>query len=119
MKIMEVYSLTYQERKIKLKPDQLTIKLIGKIFSLFPDSIILLSPEDGTVETPDESGIFTGLDEFTEYEVDGEPASVRPLVQGQSSSAVSSMTINSSTSNVVKKCNPVSKRAKFFEKKSI
>ena len=117
---MEVYSLTYQERKIKLKPDQLTIKLIGKIFSLFPDSIIiLLSPEDGTVETSVESGIFTGLDEFTEYEVDGEPASVRPLVQGQSYSAVSSMTINSSTSNVVKKCNPVSKRAKFFEKKSI
>ena len=106
MKIMEVYSLTYQERKIKLKPDHLTIKLIGKIFSLFPDSIILLSPEDGTVETPDESGIFTGLDEFTEYEVDGEPASVSPLVQGQSSSAVSSMTINSSTSNVVNKMQP-------------
>ena len=101
---MEVYSLTYQERKIKLKPDQLTIKLIGQIFSLFPDSIILWSPEDGTVETPDESGIFNGLDEFTEYEVEGEPASVRPLAQGQSS-----MSINFNASNLVKKCNPVLK----------
>ena len=55
---MEVYSLTCQERKIKLKPDQLTIKLIGQIFSLLPDSIILLSREDGTVETPDELGIL-------------------------------------------------------------
>ena len=94
---MEIYSLTYQERKIKLKPDQLTIKLIGQIVSLFPDSIILLSPEDGTVETPDESGIFNGLDEFTKYKVEGEPASVRPLAQGQSS-----MYINSNTSNLVR-----------------
>ena len=73
------------------------------MFSLFPDIIILLSPEDRTAETPDESPIFTGLEEFTEYEVERGPASLKPLVQGQSSSAVSSMT---STSNVVKKRNP-------------
>ena len=64
--------LCYGERKLKLRSGQLTTATIGKVFHLFPDSIVLIST-DGALETPDDTGTFY-LDD-TEYIVDGDTTS--------------------------------------------
>jgi hypothetical protein len=53
-----------------MKEDQLNVRNIGQVFGLFPDSIYLISAEDGSVETPSERGIFNLLS-YLSYEVLG------------------------------------------------
>ena len=52
------YVLKYGERKIKFKYHQLTVKWIGKLFGLYPESILLFTKADGELEVPDDSGNF-------------------------------------------------------------
>ena len=55
----------------KLKESQLTAHLIGKIFNVFLDSIVLVA-SDGTIEVPDKHGCFSGLHTYMDYEVQGD-----------------------------------------------
>lgn len=84
---LSAFYLTNQGRKMKLKKDQLSTKWIGKIFSLFPDSILLIS-EDGDVETPDDSGFFTSLIEYFNYEVQGQSILTSPSSTDVTTSAL-------------------------------
>lgn len=52
------YVLKYGERKIKFKYHQLTLKWIGKLFGLYPESILLFTEADGELEVPVDSGNF-------------------------------------------------------------
>lgn len=53
------YLLQYRERRIKFKLHQLTVKLIGKLFGLYPESIILYTDgNDGEQKVPDDDGRF-------------------------------------------------------------
>ena len=56
----ESYTLRFGDRKIKLRDGQLSAKTIGKVFNLFPDSVILLE-KNGMVETPNSSGFSSFL----------------------------------------------------------
>ena len=63
---MEEYSLYNVERdgkSLKLKPRQLNVSVVSKLFCLFPKSIVLVS-DVGYVETPDEDGDFIGVDDL-------------------------------------------------------
>ncbi len=65
--------VSFQGKQVKLKDSQLCTRIIGKVFGVYPDSVILVG-DDGTVEVPDEQGNFTDLSSFTDYEVQGESA---------------------------------------------
>lgn len=67
-------TLCYGERKLKLRSGQLTTATIGKVFHLFPDSIVLIST-DGALETPDDTGTFFLDDICGEYIVEGDTTS--------------------------------------------
>ena len=64
------FSISYKGKTVKLKETQLDAKFIGKLFNVYPDSVLLLS-DDGTVEGPDENGRFR-LEDYLEYELQGE-----------------------------------------------
>ena len=55
----------------KLKPGQLNQRVLGKIFNLFPDSILLVS-DDGSVETADDHGNFVDVDDFPIWTCSGD-----------------------------------------------
>lgn len=65
------YKLERAGKIRKMKLVQITTRWIGKVFNVFPDSIILVA-DDGTIEVPDESGSFTGLLSYMPYEVQGD-----------------------------------------------
>ena len=78
---MEEYKLYNVERdgkSLKLKPRQLNIAVLSKLFHLFPESIVLVS-DDGYVETPDEDGDFIGVDDLPTWTVSGD--STKPTTQ--------------------------------------
>uniref|UniRef100_A0A1X7T8I2 Uncharacterized protein n=1 Tax=Amphimedon queenslandica TaxID=400682 RepID=A0A1X7T8I2_AMPQE len=62
------YNLTHNGTFMKLKEEQLTKKWIGRIFQVFPDSVVLIS-EDGEVETPDPSTGRFKLHRYADYNV--------------------------------------------------
>ena len=57
---LDLFVLEFGNKTRKLKESQLTAQLIGKIFNVFPDSIVLIA-SDGTIEVPDEPGCSSGL----------------------------------------------------------
>ena len=68
-----MYSLKHEDRTVKLKKEQLSVRIIGQVFKLFPDSILLCG-EDGTIETSTSTeGTFDNLDQNKIYEVQGVP----------------------------------------------
>ena len=58
-------------KSLKLKPRQLNIAVLSKLFNLFPESIVLVS-DDGYVGTPDEDGDFIGVDDLPTWTVSGD-----------------------------------------------
>ena len=67
---MSLYTIYNNDRRIKVKPDQLNRQSLGQAFGLFPKSVYLIS-EDGELETADECGVFVDLRSFIKYEVRG------------------------------------------------
>ena len=67
----KLFTLEYCGKSRRLKEFQLTTYWIGKIFNVFPDSIVLVGSDD-TTEVPDETGQFTLLSQYLEYEVQGD-----------------------------------------------
>ena len=57
MSFDEQYSLRNDKLSVKLRESQMSASTIGKIFNVFPQSIVLIS-DDGSVATPDASGVF-------------------------------------------------------------
>lgn len=55
-----------------MKKEQLTS---GHVFRIFPDSIVLIAEEEGTIETADDQGNFD-LKTYFSYEVRGESLAV-------------------------------------------
>ena len=51
-------SIEMDGRKMKIRDDQVTTSLLGKVFCLLPDSVVLLS-DTGEVEIPTDGGYFT------------------------------------------------------------
>ncbi len=80
-----IYYLSFQGKQVKMKDSQLSTKWIGKVFGLYPDSIILVGDDD-TIEIPDEYGSFTGLKRFTDYEVQGDSTKLPISPSGSGSS---------------------------------
>ena len=54
-----------------MKESEMTMKMIGKVFGLFPDSAILIGDNE-TVETPDDKGVFSEVLQLVEYEAHGD-----------------------------------------------
>ena len=73
-------SVTFGEKKIKLKAEQISTTILGTIFNLIPETIFLLSTE-GDVSTPDDSGQFL-INSSLEWECHGTHKSTQ--VQGGS-----------------------------------
>ena len=71
----ELYTLRNDKLSVKLRESQMTASTIGKIFNVFPQSIVLVS-DDGNVATPDGSGVFSFLDLSyeTSWTVNGDPS---------------------------------------------
>ena len=59
-------------KKVKMREEQITTGLLGKVFRLLPDSIILCT-EDGELESPDEYRKFSSLLSYKTYACIGEP----------------------------------------------
>lgn len=57
-------SIEMEGRKMKMKNDQISILLLGKVFLLMPDSIVSFS-EDGEVESPLEDTFLSLLKKYT------------------------------------------------------
>ena len=55
---MAYYNLYNDNRKIKMKEEQLNLKTIAKIFGFFPDSVSLINEHNDAMETANETGIF-------------------------------------------------------------
>ena len=93
---MEEYRLYNVERdgkSLKLKPRQLNVAVLSKLFYLFPESIVPVS-DDGYVETLDEDGDFVGVDDLPTWTVSGDstkptpqpvttPYAYQPIVKGK------------------------------------
>ncbi|XP_064404016.1 uncharacterized protein LOC135349419 [Halichondria panicea] len=77
-----LYTIEKDGKTVKLKPSQLTTQVIGKVFGLFPDSIILIS-DDGFVETPDHEGKFLDVDDLSKWVVNGDSLKADGLPQDQ------------------------------------
>ena len=71
---MSVYMLKHVGMNCRLREAQLTTYWIGKIFGIFPDSIVLVA-SDETIEVPDENGFFT-LESYLDYEVQDESINI-------------------------------------------
>ncbi len=67
----KIYKVEGDGKTLKLKPGQLKISVLAKLFHLFPESIILIS-EDGCVETPDDNGDFLEVNDFHTWSATGE-----------------------------------------------
>ena len=71
---MAYFTLEYEGRTLQMRPGQLSVANIAKTFRLIPDTIILVS-ERGTVAIPDgEDGIFSDIDSFDVWKVEGDKA---------------------------------------------
>ena len=57
----EQYSLRNDNLSVMLRESQMSASTIGKIFNVFPQSIVLIG-DDGNVATPDASREFSCLD---------------------------------------------------------
>ena len=68
---MAYFNLYNDNRKIKMKEEQLNLKTIAQIFGFFPDSVFLIDERNDAVETADETGIFY-LEKSVKYKVYGE-----------------------------------------------
>ena len=68
---LDLFVLEFGNKTQKLKESQLTAQLIGKIFNVFPDSIVLVA-SDGKIEVPDERGCSSGLHNYMDYVVQGD-----------------------------------------------
>ena len=75
-----LFTLEYCGKSRRLKEFQLTTYWIGKSFNIFPDSIVLVG-SDGTTEVPDETGQFTLLSQYLEYEVQGDSSTTEGNVE--------------------------------------
>ena len=59
-------------RKLSLRADQVNVKNLSKLSRIIPDTMYLLSEDDGHVSLPDpESGRFDGLACFRTWRVSG------------------------------------------------
>lgn len=71
-----MYDITCEKagslRKFSLRAEQITVKNLAKLTSIKPDTMYLLSEEDGYVALPDQdSGRFHGLACFRTWRVSG------------------------------------------------
>jgi hypothetical protein len=76
-------SVTYEGRSLQMRPDQLTVEVLSKVFRLIPQTMLLVS-DVGTIATADE-GVFTNVDAVYTWTVEGDRVTV---VGNSSSSAV-------------------------------
>ena len=74
--------IQFEARKLQIRPENLTVKSLAKIFHIVPETVILISAE-GTVSVPDDEGKFGSLTESSLWTVEGDPSSF-----GQSGSKV-------------------------------
>ena len=82
-------TLKYEGKVRKIRESELDTRLIGKVFNLYPDSIVLVN-EDGLVETESrEDGRFIDLSEFIEYDVEGDNLDHIPTPNLAAASSVS------------------------------
>uniref|UniRef100_A0A1X7V3C3 Uncharacterized protein n=1 Tax=Amphimedon queenslandica TaxID=400682 RepID=A0A1X7V3C3_AMPQE len=84
---MSLCTIHNNDRRIKVKPDQLNRQSLGQAFGLFPKNLYLIS-EDRELETADECGVFVEITSFVKYEVHG-----NTMPSDQSSSAAESIGI--------------------------
>ena len=57
-----LYAVEHGQKMVKLKREQLTTNVLGRIFDIFPETIILIS-DDGFVATANSKGLFEDLDD--------------------------------------------------------
>ncbi len=74
-----LYTVERNGKSLKLKPRQLTTQILSKLYNAFPETIVLV-PDDGYIETPDDYGKFVDVDDFAIWTVAGD--SVRPTPLG-------------------------------------
>ena len=68
----EPINVTFEGRSLQLRPDQLTVDVLSKVFHLIPETILLVS-DVGTIATADE-GIFAGVNGLYIWTVEGTKA---------------------------------------------
>ena len=104
----DLFVLECSGKTRKLKESYLTPTCIGKVFNLFPDSIILIAADDGTIEVPDELGFFSGLKTYRTYEVQGESMEMKTVLEkgGECSSSFGSPAVHSHTSKMSSSAGP-------------
>ena len=73
-------SVTFGEKKIKLKPEQISTTILGRIFNLIPETIFLLSTE-GDISMPDDSWQFL-INSSLEWECHGTDKSTQVYKEG-------------------------------------
>ena len=92
--------------------DQLTVKWIGKIFNVFPDSIVLIRDDKGQVDTPDFAGRFHTLEYHLEYRITADPLSTCTVTSSSTSpSLISNSSIPYQKPSI--SSNGLSKKIKF------
>jgi hypothetical protein len=62
--------VTFEGRSLQIRPDQLTITVLSKVFRLIPETILLVS-DVGTIATA-EDGVFCDVDNSYTWVVEGE-----------------------------------------------
>ena len=67
----KLYTVEKDGKTIKLKTSQLKASVLSKVFSLFPESIVLIS-QDGYVETAGADGVFHQVDDLPVWSVSGD-----------------------------------------------
>ena len=65
-----IYTIQIGGKSVKLKKEQVTTAVLGQIFDLFPDSIILIS-EEGYVCTPNVDGTFKDINDLSMWVCQG------------------------------------------------
>ena len=78
---MAMYSLYNESLKIKMREDQLNIKMISQVFDVFLNSITLIADDD-SVKTADQQSRKFSLQVYLSYKVQ-----VNPLNQKNQSAA--------------------------------
>ena len=112
----DLFVLECSGKTRKLKESYLTPTCIGKVFNLFPDSIILIAADDGTIEVPDELGFFSGLKTYRTYEVQGESMEMKTVLEkgGECSSSFGSPAVHSHTSKMSSSAGPSRASSSLF-----
>lgn len=64
--------VTFEGRSLKIRPDQLTIDVLSKVFHLIPETILLVS-DVGTIATADKV-FFADVDSLYTWTVEGAKA---------------------------------------------